>query len=262
MKTDSLNSNDSFVLRNVNTYYIWYGTGCNKNERSYAQQFVDQLKGSIKCTIQNIEEGNEDYEFWRLLGGKMSYTSSAALQDYAFEARLFFCSNASESFKVEEITNFSQDDLSKNDVMILDAYNEVFVWVGSESNAIEKKMAMETAAEFVQQAKDKRSLDIPISRTIEGQEPYSFTSHFTGWESSKTPGTPRRTERVTDVLEASNKKYTYQQLVKKPPGVDSSKLELYLLSEEFVKVFGITEEEFFKLPNWKQVNLKKQTELF
>jgi len=185
MKTDSLNSGDSFVLRNLNTLYVWYGRLCNQTERNFALSFIEQLKGSEKINVIEIEEGNEGYEFWRLLGGKMDYASSSNLQNDYFEPRLFLCSNASGTFKVEEITNFSQDDLSKDDVMILDAYDEVFVWVGSGANDLEKTMAMETAVEYVTQAPDKRGSDTPISRITEGEEPFSFTCHFQSWEESK-----------------------------------------------------------------------------
>jgi len=63
-------------------------------------------------------------------------------------------------------------------------------------------------------------------------------------------------------MKGSSQKYTYEQLLKKPPNVDTSKLEAFLLSEEFPSVFGITEEEFDKLPQWKQVGLKKSANLF
>jgi hypothetical protein len=128
--------------------------------------------------------------------------------------------------------------------MILDAFSEVYVWVGSGSNDLEKKMAMETAVviillkqkavnlitqEYVKQSPDKRDSDTPIYRIAEGEETFSFTCHFHAWEANKVASTgvkEKRAELVKDVLQGYNKKYTYEQLLKKPPGVDASKLEV------------------------------------
>lgn len=56
-----------------------------------------------------------------------------------------FSPSHNKKLKVEEVTDFSQSDLSQDDVMILDAYNEVYVWIGDHANDLEKRMAMETA---------------------------------------------------------------------------------------------------------------------
>jgi hypothetical protein len=101
------------VLRNLNTFYVWYGRGCNQDERKYAVSFVQQLKvndhyyivnyskrSEDKVVVNEIEEGREEYEFWRLLGGKMDYANSANIRNDEFEPRLFLCSNASGTFKV------------------------------------------------------------------------------------------------------------------------------------------------------------------
>ena len=58
-----------------------------------------------------------------------------------FPPRLFHCSNATGRFEVEEIHNFTQDDLETDDIMMLDTYEQVLVWVGKESNQKEKKDA-------------------------------------------------------------------------------------------------------------------------
>lgn len=62
-----------------------------------------------------------------------------------YPARLFHCSNASGRFRVEEVLDFSQEDLEEDDVMILDAWKELFVWVGESARKEEKHEAIKTA---------------------------------------------------------------------------------------------------------------------
>lgn len=46
-------------------------------------------------------------------------------------------------WQVEEVHNFSQDDLLTEDVLILDTHAEVFVWVGQSVDSKEKQSAFE-----------------------------------------------------------------------------------------------------------------------
>lgn len=46
---------------------------------------------------------------------------------------------------MEEIPNFTQEDMLDDDVMILDIGTTVYLWIGSGCNAEEKTKAMETA---------------------------------------------------------------------------------------------------------------------
>lgn len=59
--------------------------------------------------------------------------------------------------------NGGQDDLQNDDVMIVDAHSAVFMWIGPLSTENERKLSMETAVEYVEQAPDKRPKDIPVS---------------------------------------------------------------------------------------------------
>ena len=49
--------------------------------------------------------------------------------------RLFHCFNSGGKFQVRELADFGQSDFFEDDVMILDAYSELFVWcvLGSAS---------------------------------------------------------------------------------------------------------------------------------
>jgi len=41
-----------------------------------------------------------------------------------------------------------------------------------------------------------------------------------------------------------------------PKGVDEKNLEKHLSEEEFVKVFSMTREAFYKIPSWRQEKVK------
>jgi hypothetical protein len=70
-----------------------------------------------------LKEGAEDEYFWSAIGGRTEYSSIKETGVPAgFEPRLFQCSNAHGYFFVQEVFNFSQDDLMNDDVMLLDSY--------------------------------------------------------------------------------------------------------------------------------------------
>ena len=142
-----------------------------------------------------ITEGSEPPEFWDSIGGKTEYASGKWLEEVtpSHPPRLFQCSNASGHFRVEEIFDFAQEvypahtptacylllpfslpalppslpslsslspqDLIEEDVMILDTFDQVFVWIGRGANEVEKKEALKTAKDYIQSDPSNRDLD-------------------------------------------------------------------------------------------------------
>ena len=285
-KAANLNSGDAFVLVTPQTQFVWFGNGSNADEKSNAQSIAELLKGSR--AQQLVEEGTESDDFWGFLGGKAEYPNSPAFADEPREARLFQCSNATGAFRVEEIGGFAQDDLDNDDVMLLDTFNEVFVWVGAKSNETERKMALETAIEFVKSASDGRDPDTPIYRVSAGNEPPNFTAQFLGWDPALASSLEDPYERkmrelgaqsgaqaggaaaapapvsAQDALAEYSKKYSYEDLKNRtiPSTVDQTKLEEYLEDADFATIFKMSRDEFSKLPGWKKQNKKKEAKLF
>jgi len=273
----SLNSNDVFVLLTPNVMYVWQGKGANDDEKRIGNNVAKLLQEKRK--VQVIDEGKEPAEFWQGVGGKGEYAAEGFLYEGAREPRLFQCSNASGSFRVEEVFNYTQEDLDQNDIFYLDTYSELYVWVGDKSNDTEKKMAFQTAIEYIENAGDGRSNDTPIIKVVAGHEPKLFTCHFLGWDpiraaakedpaeaklrAAKGVGASPSSVRAAASVYSTDKKHPLADLQKGvPEGVDPTKKEDWLNDADFEAAFKMKRDAFAKTPKWKQDNLKKSLNLF
>ncbi|XP_076410251.1 advillin isoform X1 [Peromyscus maniculatus bairdii] len=284
----SLNSNDVFLLRTQTGHYLWYGKGSSGDERAMAKELVELLcDGSADA----VAEGQEPPEFWDLLGGKTPYANDKRLQQEILDVqvRLFECSNKTGRFLVTEVTDFTQDDLNPGDVMLLDTWDQVFLWIGAEANATEKEGALSTAQEYLVTHPSGRDPDTPILIIKQGFEPPTFTGWFLAWDPhiwsagksyeqlKEELGDAAAIVRITaDMKNAtlslnSNESgpmyYPIEVLLKSqnqelPEDVNPAKKENYLSEQDFVSVFGITRGQFTALPGWKQLQLKKERGLF
>lgn len=165
-----LNTHGTFILKTPAQLYIWNGACTTTDEKELAKKFG---VGS-KVPLTMMEEGSEPDAFWNSLGGKRAYPLKKHGERKL--ARLFECSVGSGIVKVNEIVDFTQDDLQTQDVYILDAFYEVYVWIGKLSDIKERTSAMETAIEYMKLAPDSRSKNTSAVYTVrEGQEPLAFT---------------------------------------------------------------------------------------
>ncbi|KAJ7317757.1 hypothetical protein JRQ81_003919 [Phrynocephalus forsythii] len=290
----SLNSNDVFLLKTPGDHYLWYGKGSSGDERELAKHLAQVLCDGLQETAV---EGQEPAEFWELLGGKAQYASEKRLQQEVPDhpPRLFECSNKTGHFVVLEITDFTQDDLSESDVMLLDTWDQIFLWIGKEANAEERKEALTTAQEYLQSHPSGRETDTPILVIKQGFEPPNFTGWFLAWDpyhwsERKTyeemkkelrdansvvrtrtdphsiPLDPKRGSSDGGCSSSRHQTYPLEVLLscqeELPEEVDPAKKESFLSEEDFLRVFGIPREEFAALPTWKQLLMKKEKGLF
>ena len=138
--------------------------------------------------VRCCEEGEEPPEFWQAIHGKKPYEGGKAPScEGGFEPRLFYCSDETGAFKVEEELDFSQEDLEHEDVYILDTWLTTFVWSGKDAKESEKTFAMQVADEYVkaQRLLDGRPADVTAQLVLMGHEPRSFTAHFVGWSATQ-----------------------------------------------------------------------------
>jgi len=148
-------------------------------------------------------------------------------------------------------------------LVLLDAFFEVFLWIGSKSKEQDKKVAMETALEYLHKIREERPPNMKVTNLKESGETLTFVSNFHGW--SRLFHTNVSVSSASDDLLEYSKIYTLSQLQSKeslPSSVDRTCLENYLSDDEFRTVFNMDKYAFGKLPLWKQAPLKKKAGLY
>uniref|UniRef100_A0A8C4E8X0 HP domain-containing protein n=1 Tax=Dicentrarchus labrax TaxID=13489 RepID=A0A8C4E8X0_DICLA len=284
----SLNSNDVFLLRSQSGMYLWCGKGSSGDERAMAKEVSSVIaQNSQRGSEEIVAEGQEPIEFWELLGGKAPYASDKRLQQTVSDhhPRLFECSNKTGCFIVTEVTQFTQDDLYEDDIMLLDTWDQLFLWIGKNANEVERKEAVVTSQEYLRTHPGTRDPDTPIVMIKQGFEPPTFTGWFTAWDPSKWSGgksyedlkkelgdevSPVNVPTVTSNCVDSERIFQCfppDALVNKlaselPEGVDPTNKEKHLSDSDFNDVFGITKDDFASLPRWKQLSMKKEKRMF
>uniref|UniRef100_A0A6Q2X4P3 Macrophage-capping protein n=1 Tax=Esox lucius TaxID=8010 RepID=A0A6Q2X4P3_ESOLU len=174
----SLNTNDVFVLKSPGGTFVWSGVGASEEEMAASKHIVATLGGSAS----NVSEDKEPDGFWLALGGKNEYQSSKSLQKTVKPPRLFGCSNKTGRLIVEEVPgDFQQTDLATDDVMLLDTWDQIFIWIGNEANDEEKTGAPKIAKDYVDSDPSGRK-GLPIVSIKQGAEPPTFTGWFQAWD--------------------------------------------------------------------------------
>uniref|UniRef100_A0A8C2F3E1 Villin-like n=1 Tax=Cyprinus carpio TaxID=7962 RepID=A0A8C2F3E1_CYPCA len=300
-RASSLNTNDVFLLKTHQNVFLWYGKGCSGDEREMGKAVADLLSEQDK---QIVMEGQEPAAFWVALGGKAPYATDKRLEKEVppHEPRLFECSNQTGRFLMTEVADFTQDDLDEDDVMLLDTWEEIFLWIGNSANQYETQESYNSAVEYLKTHPAGRDPGTPITTVKQGHEPPTFTGWFNAWDAHKwsnlnntslnkktgggggsysAPGGPGNIKSHNQRMSSSiSNAYVDQslsrakpsgmlhseQLVKTPnqlpQGLDPEKREEYLTDAEFENLFGCTRNNFQRLPKWRQNDLKKKAGLF
>ncbi|KAJ8270915.1 hypothetical protein GJAV_G00120690 [Gymnothorax javanicus] len=175
----NLNTNDVFLLKTPKDLFLWRGEGASDVEMDFAKRVAEVLGGRPT----EVREGQEPAGFWTALGGKSSYQTSRALQRIVRAPRLFGCSNKTGRLIAEEVPgDFTQSDLATDDVMLLDTWDQIFIWIGKDANTVEKEGAEKIAQEYLESDPSQRAR-VPIVQVKQGMEPPTFTGWFHAWDS-------------------------------------------------------------------------------
>lgn len=238
-----LNSRFSYIITKDESSYVWHGMAASEHEKAFAERSA--TFGNLNKVVIRMEEGSETPQFWEAIGGNSVYWVHHKKQ--RFTPRLFQCSIGSGAFAVDEIISFSQDDLSTDDVFFLDAFDEVYVWVGDKCDPKEFRKAMETALEYHKKAPDNRVTDKnKVFCIYQGKEPIQFVTHFHGWNFGPNLDHVTISDSlplVIDLLKEYTRSYTYEELISRkfPKGFDTTQLEVrlkfYLKVNLFLNLF-------------------------
>ena len=117
----------------------------------------------INADPEIMFEGQEKKHFWDELGGKKPYFDEKVSKgnEEVLPPRLFQITWAG-SIKVEEISEFGQDDLVPEDVMLLDVSHSIFIWFGALSNKYEQQEGVRIAKDYLESCPNERDGDTPI----------------------------------------------------------------------------------------------------
>ncbi|XP_062124110.1 gelsolin isoform X1 [Drosophila sulfurigaster albostrigata] len=205
--SSSLASGDAFALASTKTHkvFIWNGLGASQFEKDAAKERFSHYWPDSEVEI--IEEGAEPEEFWDELSGEGQYDRS--LEDRSaplLEPRLFHCRLSPRGrVKVEEVAQYQQEDLDTDDVMLLDAGDEIYVWVGSGATQEENAKIFDMVKRYIEVEPTERTMDtVTIVRISQGLEPRSFKRMFPSWEDDLWKNQPSYEELRRQVLDANN----------------------------------------------------------
>ncbi|KAM4091913.1 hypothetical protein ACJW30_09G172500 [Castanea mollissima] len=192
---DSIEEDQKMATRLASTMFnslkgrpVQAATSLNSMDSFEQQQLAAKVSEFLKpgVALKHAKEGTESSSFWFPLGGKQSYTSKKVSQEIVRDPHLFTFSFNKGKFQVEEVYNFSQDDLLTEDILIFDTHAEVFVWVGQSVDSREKQNAFEIGQKYIEMAASLEGLssNVPLYKVTEGNEPCFFTTYFS-WDQNK-----------------------------------------------------------------------------
>uniref|UniRef100_A0A034V9E0 Gelsolin n=2 Tax=Endopterygota TaxID=33392 RepID=A0A034V9E0_BACDO len=204
--SSSLASTDVFALTTMNPHkvYIWVGLAASKFEKDMAiERFSKYWSDAV---VEVVEEGAEPDNFWELLHGEGIYDRSMnEATKPLLEPRLFHCRLDGERLQVEEIAQFEQADLDTNDIMLLDAGDEVYMWVGTGATAEENGRILDLAKKYIKDEPTERTIDTTtVIRIEQSHEPRAFTRMFPTWEAIYWQATPSFEDLRKQILESND----------------------------------------------------------
>ena len=193
-QASSLNDGDVFILDAAQGVYTYVGTKADPFEKAkgaaLAHNIVSARMGKVKDMKTNIDD-----DFWKVLKGSKSDVKAASTKPAyaapvmdARKLKLFRVSDANGKMQFSQVKEgvVNTSDLDTNDVFIIDAKLEIFIWTGKNASWGEKSQSMKYATEYLTHS--GLNPHTPITRISEGQVHHVFGSLLNGGGSQKKGG--------------------------------------------------------------------------
>eukprot|EP00286_Rhodomonas_abbreviata_P027076 CAMPEP_0181301098 /NCGR_PEP_ID=MMETSP1101-20121128/7241_1 /TAXON_ID=46948 /ORGANISM="Rhodomonas abbreviata, Strain Caron Lab Isolate" /LENGTH=397 /DNA_ID=CAMNT_0023406377 /DNA_START=93 /DNA_END=1282 /DNA_ORIENTATION=- len=175
----TMNSGDVFVLDLGLTIYCYMGDMANAFERMKGGALAHNLVGARNGKARKREI---DDDFWKALGGTEADVQppqehedmEAALDINDLHLMRLSDASGSMTFKEEGKGKLEKSMLDSNDVFIVNARIEIFVWVGKKASKSERSQAFKFADQYLKES--GLPSYTPVSVIHEGQINHVFGS--------------------------------------------------------------------------------------
>lgn len=196
LNRSSLNEGDVFLLDAGLKLWLWRGKNSGPFERLKGNEILDHLKTErdSKPAVKQLEQDDDDAEFWKMLGGKGPIASAAAGGDdleaerKAGDDTKLYRLNDQKGLTLEGSGRFSYNQLDARDVFLLDTGIELFLWVGKGASQEERSKSMLYAIRLLSTM--KKPATTPITRLVQGGETDTFKTYFQGGQIQNADAAP------------------------------------------------------------------------
>ncbi|CAK7269667.1 hypothetical protein SEPCBS57363_003717 [Sporothrix epigloea] len=192
-ETSSLCSGFPYLITRQGKCYLWKGKGSTVDELSCARLIGMDL--ALTGELTEVEDGKESANFWALFEGSGRGKPGSAdhwrlKPKHDRYVKRLFRFNSLQHEQVVEIHPFDQHDMSPDGVYVLDAFFEMYIVVGRDSQT--QYAAFCNALEFAQEyailaaGMEDRPF-VPISTVVLEGIPRDLKSVFRKWSDEASP---------------------------------------------------------------------------
>ncbi|KAK9424276.1 hypothetical protein SUNI508_13767 [Seiridium unicorne] len=180
-----------FLITSSGRCYLWKGKGSGADELSCAR--LIGMDYALSGELEEIEDGREPSNFWDLFGGGSRSGSADHWRlkpSYDKYCSRLFRSDATFKQQIVELSPFSQQDLDKTGIYVLDAFFELYIVVGARAQP--QYASFHNALEFAQEyailaaGMEDRPF-VPVSTVILEGIPKDMKSVFRKWRDVDSP---------------------------------------------------------------------------